>query len=72
MYEKKVNVKVLKVASRLVITNDRNAVWDIPISDSSRISHFLSSMVGTSVAEFFNGMDKNEDTIIFSLTLKKL
>lgn len=67
-----VNVKVFKDKKNLVITNDRNAIWNIPLINSSSVSYFLASMVGSSVADFFDILDNTNQCFEFTFTLEKL
>lgn len=72
MCKKTVRVKVFKDKKNLVISNDRNFIWDIPLVGSGNASHLLASMVGTSVANFFDILDETNECFEFTCTLKKL
>ena len=72
MSKNTVNVKVFKDGKNLVISNDRKAVWNIPLWGSGRASLLLASLVGATVAEFFDELDYSRECFKFTCTLKKL
>lgn len=72
MSKNTVNVKVFKDDKNLVISNDRNAIWNITLLGSGSASYLLASMVGATVAEFFDDLDNTKECFEFTLTLKKL